>query len=162
MPEEDPDSPKLPRLLSVPGLMAVAIFGILVIVVSRLFGPENILREIFTELLASFGSTILLLAIFGFFFRSGVRRLLRWAPGGETLEESAERLRELLQNVDYRSGEPDDSQNEEKLDRIEEGVRTLAVEEIPRLKSEIQELRKMLSDPSRGRGIRPRSDNEPV
>ena len=61
MPAEDPDSPKLPRLLSVPGLMAVAIFGILVIVVSRLFGPENILREIVTELLASFGSTILLL-----------------------------------------------------------------------------------------------------
>ena len=27
MSEEDPDSPKLPRLLSVPGLMAVAIFG---------------------------------------------------------------------------------------------------------------------------------------
>ena len=66
MPTEDPDSPNLPRLLSVPGLMAVAIFGILVIVVSRLFGPENILREIVTELLASFGSTILLLAIFGF------------------------------------------------------------------------------------------------
>ena len=63
--------PNLPRLLSVPGLMALAIFGILVIVVSRLFGPENILREIVTELLASFGSTILLLAIFGFFFRTG-------------------------------------------------------------------------------------------
>ena len=58
MPTEDPESPKLPRLLSVPGLMAVAIFGISVIVVSRLFGPENILREIITELLASFGSTI--------------------------------------------------------------------------------------------------------
>ena len=58
MSEEDPDSPKLPNLLSVPGLMAVAIFGISIIVVSRLFGPENILREIVTELLASFGSTI--------------------------------------------------------------------------------------------------------
>jgi hypothetical protein len=62
MSAEGPDSPKLPRLLSVPGLMVVAIFGISVIVVSRLFGPENILREIVTELLASFGSTILLLA----------------------------------------------------------------------------------------------------
>jgi hypothetical protein len=132
--------------------MAVAIFGISVIVVSRLFGPENILREIVTELLASFGSTILLLAIFGFFFRSGVQRLLRWAPGGETLEESAERLRELLQNVDYRGSESDDSRDGEKLDRIEEGVRTLAVEEIPRLRSEIQELRKMLADPAHGRG----------
>ena len=100
MSEEDPDSPKLPKLLSVPGLMAVAIFGISIIVVSRLFGPENILREIVTELLASFGSTILLLAIFGFFFRTGVQRLLRWAPGGETFEEFAERLRELLQDFD--------------------------------------------------------------
>jgi ABC-type multidrug transport system fused ATPase/permease subunit len=152
MPTEDPDSPRLPKLLSVPGLMAVAIFGILVIVVSRLFGPENILREIVTELLASFGSTILLLAIFGFFFRSGVQRLLRWAPGGETLGESAERLRELLQDFDHREREHDDTQDGEKLDRIEEGVRTLAADEIPRLKSEIQELRKMLADPAYGRG----------
>jgi hypothetical protein len=152
MPEEDPDSPKLPKLLSVPGLMAVAIFGISVIVVSRLFGPENILREIITELLASFGSTILLLAIFGFFFRSGVQRLLRWAPGGETFEESAERLRELLQNFDYRGSESDDSQAGEKLDRIEEGVKTLAADEIPRLKNEVQELRKLLADPAHGSG----------
>jgi hypothetical protein len=152
MPTEDPDSPKLPKLLSVPGLMAVAIFGISVIVVSRLFGPENILREIVTELLASFGSTILLVAIFGFFFRSGVQRLLRWAPGGETFEESAERLRELLQDFDHRERESDDSQDGEKLDRIEEGIRTLAVDEIPRLKSELQELRKMLADPAYGRG----------
>src|SRR5215211_1405548 len=152
MPTEDPESPTLPRLLSVPGLMAVAIFGISVIVASRLFGPENILREVITELLASFGSTILLLAIFGFFFRSGLQRLLRWAPGGETFEESAERLRELLQDGDHRERESEDSQTGEKLDRIEEGVRTLAADEIPRLKDEIQELRKMLADPECGRG----------
>jgi hypothetical protein len=152
MSEEDPDSPRLPKLLSVPGLMAVAIFGISVIVVSRLFGPENILREIITELLASFGSTILLIAIFGFFFRTGLQRLLRWAPGGETFEESAERLRELLQDFDHRGRESEDSQDGEKLDRIEEGVRTLAADEIPRLKNEIQELRKMLADPAYGRG----------
>jgi hypothetical protein len=151
MSTEDPDSPKLPRLLSVPGLMAIAIFGILVIVVSRLFGPENILREIVTELLASFGSTILLLAIFGFFFRSGVQRLLRWAPGGETFEESAERLRELLQDFDVRGRESGGSQDEEKLDRIEEGVRTLSEEKIPRLENEMQELRKMLSDSAHGK-----------
>src|SRR5215213_2108329 len=94
---EDPDFPKL---LSVPGLMAIAIFGISVIVVSRLFGSENLLREIVTELLASFGSTILLIAIFGFFFRTGLQRLLHRAPGGKTFEESAERLRELLQDFD--------------------------------------------------------------
>ena len=152
MPTEDPESPTLPRLLSVPGLMAVAIFGISVIVASRLFGPENILREVITELLASFGSTILLLAIFGFFFRSGLQRLVRWAPGGETFEESAERLRELLQDFDQREKESEGSSAEEKLDRIEEGVRTLAADEIPRMKDEIQELRKMLADPEYGRG----------
>jgi hypothetical protein len=150
MPAEDPDSPKLPSLLSVPGLMAVAIFGISVIVVSRLFGPENILREIVTELLASFGSTILLLAIFGFFFRTGVQRLLRWAPGGETFEESAERLRELLQDFDVRGRESEGSQAGEKLDRIEERIRTLSEEKIPRLENEVQELRKMLVDPPHG------------
>ena len=152
MSEEDPDSPKLPKLLSVPGLMAVAIFGISIIVVSRLFGPENILREIVTELLASFGSTILLLAIFGFFFRTGIQRLLRWVPGGETFEESAERLRELLQDFDIRGRESKNSQDGEKLDRIEEGVRALSADEIPRLKNEIYELRKMLADPAYGRG----------
>jgi hypothetical protein len=151
MSEEDPDSPKLPKLLSVPGLMAVAIFGISVIVVSRLFGPENILREIVTELLASFGSTILLLAIFGFFFRTGVQRLLRWAPGGETFEEFAERLSELLQDFDVRGRESEGSQDVEKLDRIEAGVRTLSAEKIPRLENEIRELRKMLADSAYGR-----------
>jgi hypothetical protein len=152
MSAEDPDSPKLPRLLSVPGLMTVAIFGIWVIVVSRLFGPENILREIVTELLASLGSTILLFAIFGFFFRSGLRRLLRWAPGGETFEESVERLRELLQDFDVRGRESEGSLDGAKLDRIEAGVRTLSAEKIPRLENEIQELLKILADPADGRG----------
>jgi hypothetical protein len=152
MPTEDPESPTLPRFLSVPGLTAVAIFGISVIVASRLFGPENILREVVTELLASLGSTILLVAIFGFLFRSGLQRLLRWTPGGETLGESAERLRELLQDFDQREGEADDSPDGEKLDRIEEGVKALATDEIPRLRSEIRELRRMLADPGRGRG----------
>ena len=151
MSTEDPESQTLPRLLSVPGLMAVAIFGISVIVVSRLFGPENILREIITELLASFGSTILLIAVFGFFFRSGLQRLLRRAPGGETFEESAERLSELLQDFDQRGRGSEDSQAGETLDRIEEGVRALTADEIPGLKNEIQELRKMLADPGDGR-----------
>ena len=152
MPAEDPESPTLPRLLSVPGLMAVAIFGIAVIVVSRLFGPENILREIITELLASFGSTILLIAVFGFFFRSGLQRLLRRAPGGETFEEAAERLSELLQDFEQRGTESENSQAGEKLDRIEEGVRALTADEIPGLKNEIQELRKMLAAPGDRRG----------
>jgi hypothetical protein len=151
MPTEDPESPTLPRFLSVPGLLAVAIFGISVIVAARLFGPENILREVVTELLASLGSTILLVAIFGFFFRSGLQRLLRWAPGGETLGESAEHLRELLRDFDRREAEG--SQDGEKLDRIEEGVKTLATDEIPRLENEIRELRRMLADPQYRRGV---------
>jgi hypothetical protein len=144
-------SSTLPRLLSVPGLVSVAVFGVLVVVVSRLFGPENILREVVTELLASFGSTILVLAIFGLLFRSGVQRLLRGAPGGETFARSVERLGELLQEWDQRE-ESEDSQDTEKLDRIEEGIKTLSTDEIPRLKTEIRELRNMLADHGYGRG----------
>jgi hypothetical protein len=154
MPTEDPESPTLPRFLSVPGLIALAIFGVSVIVASRLFGPENLLREVVTELLASFGSTILLIAIFGFFFRTGLQRLLHRAPGGKTFEDSAERLSELLQDFDQRGRESEDSEVGEKLDRIEEGVRALAAVELPRLKNEIQELRKMLADPGYGKGDR--------
>src|SRR5918993_92524 len=154
MTTEDPGSPALPRLLSVPGLVGVAAFGVLIVVVSRLFGPENILREVVTELLASLGSTILLLAVFGLFFRSGLRRLLRGAPGGESLTQSAERLNELLQGFDQRASEPEDSENGEKLDRIEEGVRTLTADEIPRLTSEIRELRNLMAETRGGGGDR--------
>lgn len=136
----------MPRLLSVPGLLGVAAFGVLIVVVSRLFGPENIIREVVTELLASLGSTILLLAVFGLFFRTGLRRLLRGAPGGESLTQSAERLNELLQGFDQRASEAEDSENGEKLDRIEEGVKAMTADELPRLKSEIRELRNMLAE----------------
>jgi hypothetical protein len=152
MSSENSGSSTLPRLLSVPGLVSVAVFGVLVVVVSRLFGPENILREVVTELLASFGSTILVLAIFGLFFRSGLQRLLRGAPGGETFARSAERLGELLQEWDQRDEETEDSRVTEKLDRIEEGIKTLSTDEIPRLQTEIRELRNMLADPGQGRG----------
>jgi hypothetical protein len=151
MTTENPGSQSLPKLLSVPGLVSVAVFGVLIVVVSRLFGPENILREVVTELLASFGSTILVLAIFGLLFRSGVQRLLRGAPGGETFARSAERLGELLQEWDQRE-ESEDSQDTEKLDRIEEGIKTLSTDEIPRLKTEIRELRNMLADHGYGKG----------
>jgi hypothetical protein len=144
-------SSSLPRLLSVPGLVSVAVFGILVVVVARLFGPETVLRDVITELLASLGSTILLLAIFGLIFRSGLQRLLRAAPGGESFARSAERLSELLQEWDQRE-EVEDSQDAEKLDRIEEGIRALSEDEIPRLKGEIRELRNALADHGYGRG----------
>ena len=54
MTTENPEPQAMPKLLSVSGLVSVAVFGILVVVVSRLFGPENILREVIIELLASF------------------------------------------------------------------------------------------------------------
>ena len=153
---ENSGSSALPRLLSVPGLVSVAFFGVLIVVVSRLFGPENILREVVTELLASFGSTILLLAVFGLLFRSGLQRLLRGAPGGETFARSAERLSELLQELDQREvEETEHSQDKEKLDRIEEGIRALSADEIPRLRSDIQELRNMLANRGYGRGDQP-------
>jgi hypothetical protein len=151
MSSENSGSSTLPRLLSVPGLVSVAVFGAMIIVVSWLFGPENILREVLVELLASFGSTILVLAIFGLLFRSGLQRLLRGAPGGETFARSAERLGELLQEWDQRE-ESEDAQNTEKLDRIEEGIKTLSTDEIPRLKTEIRELRNMLADRGCGSG----------
>jgi hypothetical protein len=143
-------SSSLPRLLSVPGLVSVAVFGVLVVVVARLFGPENVLRDVVTELLASLGSTILLLAIFGLIFRPGLQRLLRAAPGGETFAQSAEHLGELLQEWDQRE-ESEDAQNNEKLDRIEEGIKALSTDEIPRLRTEIRELRNALADRGYGR-----------
>jgi len=145
-------SSTLPRLLSVPGLVSVAVFGVLVVVVSRLFGPENVLKDVVTELLASLGSTILLLAIFGLVFRSGLQRLLRAAPGGETFARSTERLSELLQDLDQKEEASEDAQYSEKLDRIEEGIRALSEDEIPRLKTEIRELRNMLANHGYGRG----------
>ena len=152
MTTENSGSATLPKLLSVPGLLGVGAFGVLVVVVSRVFGPENILREVVTELLASFGSTILLLAVFGLLFRSGLQRLLRGAPGGETLAQSTERLNELLRGFDLHERESEDSRDGEQLDRIERAVRAVAADEIPRLESEIQELRNMLVDREYGRG----------
>ena len=147
------DTPTLPKLLSVPGLATIAILGIAVIVLSRLFGPENILREVLTEVVATFGSTILVLAIFGLFFRSGLERLLRGAPGGEALAESANRLRDVLQDLDQRDQMMARPSDEAKLDRIEEGVRSLAEDGIRDLKTEIEELRKLIADPKSGRNV---------
>jgi hypothetical protein len=152
MSTENPGSATLPRLLSVPGLLGLGAFGVLVVVVSRVFGPENVLREVVTELLASFGSTILLVAVFGLLFRSGLQRLLRGAPGGETLAQSTERLNELLQGFDLHERESEDSRDGEQLDRIEQAVRTIVADELPRLENEIRELRNMLVDPEYGGG----------
>jgi hypothetical protein len=143
---EEPESSVLPKLVSIPGLVAVAVLGTAVILVARLFGPGNVLREVVTELIASFGSTILVLAIFGLLFRSGLERLLQEAPGGEAFVESAERLREALQNLDQQDRKSHEPGFEAKLDRIGEAVRTLADRELPALRKEVAELRGLLSE----------------
>jgi hypothetical protein len=150
MPSEDPETPAISKLVSVPGIAALAVLGIVLLALSRAFGAENILREVVTEVVAGFGNAILILAIFGLFFRSGLERLLRRAPGGDKFAESAERLREILQDMDQNNRGMGEDRYEAKLDRIEEGVRSLAGEEIPELRREVEELRKMLLDAGYG------------
>jgi hypothetical protein len=116
---EEPESSVLPKLVSVPVLVVVAVLGFAVIVLARLFGPQNVLREVVTEVVASFGSTILVLAIFGLLFRTGLERLLRGAPGGEAFMESAERLKDIVQDLGEQDLKTRGSGYEAKLDRIE-------------------------------------------
>jgi hypothetical protein len=151
MPSEDPETSAISKLVSVPGIAALAIFGIVLLALSRAFGAENILREMVTEVVAGFGNAILILAIFGLFFRSGLEGVLRRAPGGDTLADSAQRLREILQDMDQTNRGMGEGRYEAKLDRIEEYVRSLAGEEIPKLKREVEDLRKLLLDAGYGR-----------
>ena len=121
------------------------------IALSRVFGTGNILREVVIEVIAGFGSTVLILAIFGLVFRTGLERLLRGAPGGETLAESANRLTELLQDLDRDDQTAGEPAGDSRLDRIEEGVKSLTEDGLPRLREEIADLRRLLTDPERGR-----------
>lgn len=149
---EEPESSVLARLVSVPGLVAVAVMGAAVILLARLFGPGNVLREVLTELIASFGSAIVVVAIFGLVFRSGLERLLRRAPGGETFVESAEHLRDILQGLDEQDLKAQKRGTVAKLDRIEEDVRSLADSELPALREEVAALRGLLADLRHERG----------
>jgi hypothetical protein len=145
------ETPTLSRLLSVPGIVALAVLGVAILAVSRLFGADTVLREVLTEVIAGFGNAILLLAMFGLFFRTGLERLIRRSPGGDTLVESAERLREILEGLNQRERNTDGSRYEEKLDSIEEGVRSLADEGLPAMKSEIEALRRLILNEEQGR-----------
>jgi hypothetical protein len=147
------EPPTLSRLLSVPGIAALAVLGVAILAVSRLFGADTVLREVLTEVIAGFGNAILLLAMFGLFFRTGLERLIRRSPGGDTLVESAERLREIMEGLNQRELNTDGSRYE-KLDSIEEGVRSLADEGLPALKSEIEALRRLILDEEPGRRTR--------
>ena len=132
--------------------MAVAIFGISVIVVSRLFGPENILREIVTELLASFGSTILLFAIFGFFFRTGIQRLLRWVPGGETFEESRNALESFCKTSTFEGGSLKVPQMERSWTGSKKGSGPCPQRKYPGWRTRYRNCGRCWADPAYGRG----------
>src|ERR671916_538835 len=99
MTNENTETSAISKLVSVPGIAALAVLGIALLALSRAFGAENILREVVTEVVAGFGNAILILAIFGLFFRSGLEQVLRRAPGGDTLAESEERLGKILQDL---------------------------------------------------------------
>lgn len=149
---EEPERSALARLISVPGLVAVAILGVAVATMAHVFGPGNVLKEVATELVASLGSTILVLAVFGLLFRTGLERLLRGAPGGEALARSAERLESLLQGAGAKDLKVEELGLESKLDRIGNDLRSLAENEVPALRNEVAELRGMLTDLQQQRG----------
>jgi hypothetical protein len=147
---EGVQTPTLSKLLSAPGIAALAALGVAILAVSRLFGADTILREVVTEVIAGFGNAILILAVFGLLFRTGLERLLRRAPGGDAFAESAERLREILDGLDQRNQSTEASRYEAKLDSIDESVRSLADESLPALKSEIEALRRLILDAEEG------------
>jgi hypothetical protein len=146
MTSEGVETPTLSRILSVPGIAVLVVLGIAILAASRLFGADTILREVVTEVIAGIGNAILVLAMFGLFFRTGLEQLLRRAPGGDALAESAESLREILGSLDQRDYDIEGSRYEAKLDRIDEGVRSLGDEGLPALRSEIEALRRLLLD----------------
>jgi hypothetical protein len=148
MTSEDTRTPSLSSLLSVPGIVVLAVFGIIFLAVSQMFGADTILREVVTEVVAGLGNAVLILALFSLFFRTGLERLLRRAPGGDTLTESMEHLRDMLHNTDQRDQDTQGLPYEEKLTRIDEGVRSLIDEDIPALRTEIEALRNLVSDES--------------
>jgi predicted SpoU family rRNA methylase len=151
MNNEGTEAPTLIRLFSVPGILALALLGIAVLAASRLLGADTVVREVVTEVIAGFGNAILILAVFGLFFRSGLERLLRRAPGGNIVVESAEHLREILDTFDQRGREVESSPCGAKLDRVDANVRSLANEGIPALRSEIEVLQQLILDAKQGR-----------
>ena len=142
---EEPQSSALPKLVSVPALLAVGTVGFAVIVLARLFGPKTLAREVITEAVASFGSTLLLVAVFGLLFRSGLERVLRGAPGGDALVESAERLEGTVQGAGAREGAAQGARDEARLDRIEGRLRSLSEDELPAIRDEVAALRGLLA-----------------
>ena len=145
---EDLQPSNLSRLISIPGIVALAVLGALIVGVARLFGTDVVLREVLMEVIASFGSALVIISVFGLLFKSGIERLIRRAPGGDLYAQSTESLREMLENRDDQ--ESNLSGLEERLSRIERNLASLSGERLPELKEEIQELRRSLSDAEDG------------
>jgi len=145
MTSEGTPTSALSKLLSAPGIAALAVFGIIFLAVSRVLGADTILREVITEVVAGLGNAVLIVALFSLFFKTGLERLLRRAPGGDAFTESMEHLRDMLHNTDQRDQDTQGLPYEEKLIRIDEGIRSLIDEDIPALRMEIEALRRIVS-----------------
>jgi hypothetical protein len=66
--------------------------------------------------------------------------------------ESAERLRDILQNLDQQDRKSQEPGFEAKLDRIGQDVRSLADSELPALRKEVAELRGLVAELQHDRG----------
>jgi hypothetical protein len=148
MTSEGMQKPNLSKLISAPGIVALAIFGISFLAVSQVFGADTILKEVVTEVVAGFGNAILILALFSLFFRTGLEHLLRRAPGGDAIADSVEHLQDTLRNTDQRDQDTQGPPCEVKLTRIDEAVRSLSDDDIPALRMEIEALRRLVSSES--------------
>ncbi len=146
MADTDPDGSGFSKLVSGPGIAALAILGVAVLAASRLLGSETILREVVTEVIAGFGNAILILAVFELFFRAGIERLVRKATGSDAFAQSTERVREALQDLGPSDREKEASAGQARLDSIEEDLRSLVDRDIPELKKRLEELRELVLD----------------
>jgi len=147
---EDAETPTLTKLISGPGIATLAILGIVVGGASRLLGTDTIFREMVTEVVASFGNAILILAMFELFFKAGVERLVRRATGSNAYAETVQHMRETLQSIGQGNQGTPASSCEEKLNRIEESLLSLVDKDVPDLKNDIGELRRLILDAAHG------------
>jgi hypothetical protein len=146
MTDTDTDDPGFSKLVSGPGIAAVAILGVAVLAASRLLGSETIIKEVVTEVIAGFGNAILILAVFELFFRAGIERLVRKATGSDAHEQSTKRVRETLQGLGPGERVKESSAGSAKLDSIEEDLKSLVDRDLPELKKSIEEVRKLVLD----------------
>ena len=56
-------------------MVALALLGITVRPASCIVSADTIIREVVTEVVAGFGNAIIVLAAFGLFFRTGLRKV---------------------------------------------------------------------------------------